>query len=325
MKCVISVALLAFSQISHFVAATAIEKPAATPAKAESESKVENINYGDIISTVEKRFKVLMKLMQGEGFKAELLQTTKAEVTKVSNEFLAKFTPLLKVSKDRAQDSSKQVQQPVPSWIKIRSEAESHVEQAVAVHNALEKAGQSIHRLFESLFGKYAEQLQSAPVKANVAQQTGKVAESNTALAGSASSEPAAVGESQHDDDFLNLRFVVPVFANDIDTLYALIKEKNDSTKEEQAALLEVIKKWISEKVPSLKPNENMVLATVKQELAKLCTSEVYLKDIALSLDAYNQLDAKLSESVEKCKKMNSASFGAVSLLLAAVLAFTMW
>ncbi|CDR95450.1 hypothetical protein BBBOND_0206080 [Babesia bigemina] len=321
MKLVTSFALLVFSQINLILAA-AEEQASAAPAKAEN-TPSDNINYNDVIPTVEKRFKAVMKLMKGEGFKTELLEKANAEINKVSTQFLSRFTPLLS---EGARAASGQVVEPVPSWIRDSATNRVISHQAGAVQNALLQSGKSIHKLFVNLFENFSEQVQSAPVKPEAGKEAENLAQGNTGLTGSVATSETTVAENdQNDEDFLNLRFVMPPFAKDIAALYTLIKDKKQQTVEERNALVEEIKKWLTENVRSVKPKEHMVFETVREVLEKLCGSEKHLADTALSFDAYNHVDSKLAESIERCKNMNAASFGTMGLLLAAVIAFTMW
>lgn len=60
------------------------------------------------------------------------------------------------------------------------------------------------------------------------------------------------------------------------------------------------------------------------QSLQTLCSSINDIIDSLLSFKDFNLEDLELARRIEECKKLNSASFGTIGFLVAAVIAFTM-
>ncbi|GBE61370.1 histidine kinase2 isoform X1, putative [Babesia ovata] len=316
MKCILSLTLLAISQIGHILAAGQ-QQVEASQSQNVAASDAKEIKYAEIIPNAEKRVKIIMGLMERDGFKTELLTSLHGEISKASNQLFAKWSKVLGEEYQKRFESTT-LKTTLPSWL-LADKVKASSDQADAVRNALTEAGKSIHKLLTYLFDDYAEKIKPKAEKAQAAQTAGSVG---------VSAEESQMQESAQettDGNLLNLRFVLPSVADDLSALYDSIKKMPTTNEEEKKAILAIVTKWLKDNIPNIEAKASLDAVQIKDEMSKLFDTQVHLRDSVIAINAYNQLDAKLSESVEKCKKMNSASFGAVSLLLAAVLAFTMW
>ncbi|GBE61360.1 single-stranded DNA-binding protein, putative [Babesia ovata] len=326
MKFLISFALLVISRVNLTVATddTPLPPPPPEPS-AHNALKLEGVNYDKVIPSVEKRFRVIMSLMRGDGLKVDLLGKVEEAFTLLINQSLEKWTEVLP-----AEYQDRFLRYPVRSVpsIPAGSQMQSYTsaEQARAVRNNLQEAGKCFHILLNLLFGDYSKLIspKSTEVGATKPDQSGNDPNAAGRVA-AATKDSQDVAESMSLEDlFLNLRFAFPSFADDIYQLHGLIANKENGSQEEKDAIAQDIRNWLKEHMPEIEANKNLDGVKIQQQLTKIIHNEHHLADAIVAFKAYNMADKNLTSSVEKCKKMNSASFGTIGLLFAAVIAFTM-
>ncbi|CDR95449.1 hypothetical protein BBBOND_0206070 [Babesia bigemina] len=318
MKCVLSLAILAISQIRLIAAAPQQEAGREAQQQAvEASAKVQDIKYTDIFTSTEKRFTVVMKLMKDDGFKAELLTAVHGAISRSSNDLFQKWAEVLSAAYPQRFEGAV-ARSTLPSWLKSTA-VKTNSDQANKVKEALTEVGKSVHTLLTQLFGEYAKKIETE--KAEVPQGAASgVAGSSTGLA-----LTQAAANTSDNDDLLNLRFVMTPFKDDLYALYNSIKDMPTSNDNDKTAIKTKVMEWVKEKVPSVEPIEAIDGHAVQGQLKKIIVTDTHLTDSVISIESYNQMDTDLTEAFEKCKNMNAASFGTIGLLLAAVLAFTMW
>ncbi|CDR95462.1 hypothetical protein BBBOND_0206200 [Babesia bigemina] len=288
--------------------------------------KIDGVDYDYVIPSTEKRFKVVMSLMDGDGLNVHLLEKVEEVFKELISHSMHKWTEALPTEhQDRFLRYASQQATSLPTGIQMQNY--TSVEQAKAIRNALDISGKSFHLLFGLLFGDYAKHVSHESTKAEATQIEEPGSDPNVArgvLDAPNNSHNVKEG-MQIDDMFLNLRFVLPSFANDLYELHGVIANKPNETNLDKNAITRSVMDWMKIHLPEIEANKVVKGYEIQQKLTQLVQNEPHLTEAIIAFKAYNLADEDLKSSVAKCKEMNAASFGTIGLLLAAVFASTMW
>ncbi|CDR95463.1 hypothetical protein BBBOND_0206210 [Babesia bigemina] len=336
----IAFALLPFMQIEPIVAAETSEQlNLSNEGIANRTMIVEEPDYYGIFPTASRRFKVLMSLMVEDGFRPELLEFASEKMKDVIKERMDSWEAEILADKERQDGDlkgTKVVSGRIPPPEVLRQNLEMKEQLLDSIYykmdecrEALKEAGKSISKIFENLFKDYARPGISQPQQ-NVASREPQVnTESstnnvNTAVQGTNSPAEYVVKQYKNENDYINLRFVMPSFSEDLLSLHKAIQNIEIEKQQDSATLKDVIMSWAQSHLPKMELKDEIDGITIKKELEMLYDT-YFMYYIVTSFREHNILDTNVNAAVVKCKNMNAASFGTMGLLLAAVIAFTMW
>ncbi|GBE61358.1 family transcriptional regulator, putative [Babesia ovata] len=340
MNLVVAFAVLAYVQMQRIiaVATTTDQNQVNNETTTNRIIIVDEPDYYDIFPTASRRFKVLMGLLDGDGFRYELLEfVTKNMKDIIQSRFDAWVAELKAAEKqeDAGLNGTKVItgRIPPPAVLKNhlgrKDELLSLIDNKIdEFHTALEEAGRTIHIIFENIFKDYTRNLpkKQANMASRVQRKTGDLSrrDPEPVVPVKLPAPDYVVQEIRNENDYIKLRFVMPPFSEDLLSLYKSIQGLNRDMMQDNSALNEVIATWVKEHVGDMEIKQQINCFKVKEGLEALYGTDKMLY-IVTSFREHNLVDENVTESAEKCKKISSACLCTIGPLLAAVIAFTMW
>nr|BAN64740.1 hypothetical protein [Babesia bovis] len=265
---------------------------------------VVSLSYEDIFPTAEKRFRAVMRMIDGNGFNEKLVALARDKVTTQCNAKMGNSSELNALTtgageQDQAAAASNHhaANDPmaIPDIVKNCTKYND-----LFVDN-LTNIGKRLRSIFQSMFGD--------DYKVKI---LGKDLEFN---------------EGQLESMFLDLRFVFTPFSDDLKHIYALINPEKKNNHEKTGIKdeeKEMVKEWVSNNAPNMSSVFNMNEEQLWTVMYQLFNTDVsMLESVKLRIEVFNNNTDDLKQAKELCKKQNSAMFGSIALLISAVLMFT--
>ncbi|GFE55242.1 chromosome segregation SMC, putative [Babesia ovis] len=272
-----------------------------------------NIDYKTIIPTVEKRFKIIMQMVNGGEMDGKFLKYTEEEFRKQCvRDTKEMLTQRVLVNAEEYFGGQGAVEPEyrvlVPDTEQIKHMCD---ERTAVLIQRLKDVTPNLDKLFKSLYGTEYKKLSEA-------------VDSKKSIFGGSGLRSANISvEAQ----YLNLRFAMPQFYNDVKEFYDYINpERVDNshiTKLEESVVRRV-KGWLNKHITTMKPLDSMDETNFLAAMKALYGGDNSAFDrLKIDLDVFNAHADDTKEAAGKCKQQNSALFGSVALLIATILTFT--
>ncbi|GFE55243.1 multidrug transporter, putative [Babesia ovis] len=266
--------------------------------------RVDTLEDNDVFPTVEKRFKAVMKMMNATGFDDKFLNFVKEKGNNHCEAVMSKTTEISQLVASAHHDHRTQVTGENGTECQRYNDA--------FIEN-LKKLGAALRSIFTALYG--------ADYK-NVALGTG-----TKSLKDNAEAQDGTEYLSDLEARFLDLRFVVPLLNEDIETLFELINPGKKTTVEKTGIKdqeVEMVGQWIENNTPGIPKTTSINAELLWKALTVLFGQERnVLPSLKARVEVYNNNSDDTKEARERCKKQNSALLGSVAALVACVVTFT--
>ncbi|EDO06001.1 hypothetical protein BBOV_II000410 [Babesia bovis T2Bo] len=265
---------------------------------------VVSLSSEDIFPTAEKRFRAVMRMINGDGFNEKLVKLALDKVTTQCKAIMGNSSESNALTAGEGvhdQAAAASNHHAVNDQLATSKNANSCKEYNDLFVENLTNIGKRLNSIFQSMFAD--------DYKVKI---IGKDLEFN---------------EGQLGSMFLDLRFVFPPLSDDLKSIYTLINPEKKSSYEKTGIKdkeKEMVKEWVSNNAPGMISAFNMNEEQLWTVMYQLFNTDVsMLESLKLRIDVFNNNAGDLKQAKELCKKQNSAMFGSIALLISAVLMFT--